>query len=83
MSQKGSNINQAQEINKKVQFPAPEIVNKLERYFMFIVDINFKWNLVGSLNDFLSVQKMKIKDLNKSKKVGLNLLKLYFTNKSD
>ena len=34
MSQKGSNINQAQEINKKVQFPAPEIVNKLERYFM-------------------------------------------------
>ena len=38
MSQKGYNINQAQEIAKKVQFPVPEIVNKLERYFMRSVD---------------------------------------------
>ena len=38
MSQKGFNINQAPEIAKKGRFPAPEIVKKLERYFMSQID---------------------------------------------
>ena len=34
MSQKGSNIFQARKNAKKMQFPAPEIAQKLERFFM-------------------------------------------------